>query len=108
MVRSAQLCRPGEPCLNAANPRLTYGAVAFDLWTDGVDDIAGTASFNAWSSAISTGGFAVVAPGGSDASNTISVNSAEWAVTPAMGVMVVSPDNKSGADEAQLIPVKIK
>ena len=38
----------------------------------------------------------------------IQVNSAEWALTPALGVMVVTTDNNSGPDEAQLIGVKIK
>ena len=38
----------------------------------------------------------------------IQIDSAEWARTPAKGVMIVTLDNKSGADEAQLIDVKIK
>jgi hypothetical protein len=61
-----------------------------------------------WASAISQGGFATVAPGGTDATNVIAVDSAEWALTPAKGLMIVTYDNKSGADEAQLIDVKIK
>ena len=35
-VLSSQLCRAGEPCLNAANPRFTYQAVSFDLNEGGV------------------------------------------------------------------------
>src|SRR5438552_7688955 len=31
VVRSGRLCRSGEPCLSAANPRLTYQAFGFDL-----------------------------------------------------------------------------
>ena len=67
-----------------------------------------SAKFNVWSSAVSTGGFAIVAPGGSDASNAIAVNSAELALTPALGVMVVTLDNASGEPEAQLIDLKLK
>jgi len=112
-VLSTALCRTTplpngklEPCLSqASNPRFTYHAVSFDLISGVAKEVAGTAKFNAWSSSISTGGFATVAPGATDTSNTISVNSAEWALTPALGVMVVSTDNKSGAGEAQLIPV---
>ena len=55
-----------------------------------------------------TGGFAVVSPGGSDASNAIAVNSAEFALTPALGLMVVTLDNASGEPEAQLIDLKLK
>ncbi len=105
---SSQLCRSGEPCLSAANPRITYHAVSFDLNSGGVDEVAGVARYNAWSSAISQGGFATVAPGATDRSNVISVNSAEWALTPAKGLMIVTLDNKSGPDEAQLIDVDPK
>jgi minor extracellular serine protease Vpr len=107
-VLASQLCRAGEPCLNAANPRITYGATSFDLQNGGIDPVDGTAKFNVWTSSISTGGFASVAPGGSDSSNVIAIDSVEWALTPALGVMVVSTDNKSGKDEAQLLDVKIK
>jgi subtilisin family serine protease len=107
-VLTSQLCRTGEPCLKAANPRITYHATGFDVINGGGIDVPGVAKFNVWSSSISQGGFAVVAPGGSDTSTTIAVNSAEFAVTPATGVMVVTLDNASGAPEAQLIPVTLK
>jgi hypothetical protein len=38
----------------------------------------------AWSSAISQGGFVTVAPGATDATTVISVNSAESRLTPAL------------------------
>jgi hypothetical protein len=105
-VLSSQLCRKGEPCLSAASPRLTYHAVSFNLLNGGSKVVAGSAKYNAWSSSISQGDFVTVAPGASDSSVVISVNSAEAARTPALGLMVVTLDNKSGPDEAQLIPVK--
>ena len=40
--------------------------------------------------------------------NTIAVNSAEWSKTPAKGLMIVTFDNASGEDEAQLIDVTVK
>ncbi len=43
---------------------------------------------------------------GATATEPISINAAEWALTPALGLMVVTTDNKAGADEAQLIKVK--
>jgi hypothetical protein len=105
-ILSNQLCRAGEPCLNAANPRFTYSAVSFDVTeTAPPDEVEGSAKYNAWSPAISTGGFQTVAPGGT-AQETISVNAAEWALTPALGLMVTTVDNKSkNGGEAQTIPV---
>jgi hypothetical protein len=115
-VRSSQLCRSGEPCLcNSVcpagvppNPRLTYRAESVDLVNGGKKVVAGKAKYNAWSSAISQGGFVTVAPGASDATTVISVNSTESKFTPALGLMVVTFDNKSGADEAQLIRVDVR
>jgi subtilisin family serine protease len=121
-VRSSQLCRTGEPCLcNSVcpagvppNPRLTYRAESLDLVNGGKKVVAGSAKYNPWSSSISfkqgaePGGFATVAPGATDATVNVSVNSAESKLTPALGVMVVTFDNKSGADEAQLIRVDTK
>ena len=108
-VLSTQLCRVNEPCLSKlTNPRLTYHAESFDLVNGGNKVVAGSAKYNAWSSSISQGGFVTVAPGATDATTVISVNSAESALTPALGVMVVTFDNKSGADEAQLIKVDAK
>ena len=107
-VLSSRLCRTNEPCLSAANPRITYHVNAFDLNTGASKAVAGSAKYNAWTSAISQGGFATVAPGGSDTSTTIAINSAEWAKTPALGLIVVTLDNASGENEAQLIDVSVK
>jgi hypothetical protein len=43
--------------------------------------------------------------GGSDSSTVIQVNSAEFLLTPANGLMIVTLHNPSGADEAQLLEV---
>ena len=103
---SSQLCRTGEPCLNAANPRLAYSAIGFDVTeTAAPDEVDGIAKFNAWSSSISQGGFATVQPNGT-ATVPISKNAAEWAQTPALGLMIVTLDNKAGVDEAQTIRVR--
>jgi len=106
-VLSSQLCRTNEPCLSAANPRISYGITAYDLVNGGVDNAKGTAKYNVWSSAISQGGFVeALAPRGVDTSTVITVNAAEWKVTPAKGVMIVTLDNESGEKEAQLIDVQ--
>ena len=121
-VLSSQLCRSGEPCLCKSvcpvgvppNPRFTYHVAGHDLVKGGSKVIARSAKYNPWSSSISfkqgviEGGFATVAPGATDATVRISVNSAESKLTPALGLMVITIDNKSGADEAQLIRVDVK
>jgi hypothetical protein len=70
--------------------------------------VAGKAKYNPWLPSISQGDFVTVAPGATDASVTVTVNSAEAKLTPALGMMVVTFDNKSGADEAQLIKVDVR
>jgi minor extracellular serine protease Vpr len=107
-VLSSALCRAGEPCLNGTtNARISYHAVSFDVANGGVDEVDGTARYNPWHEAITTGGFAAgVAPGASDSSNNVAIDSAEWALTPAMGLMIVTLDNKNGTDEAQLVGLK--
>jgi subtilisin family serine protease len=105
-IRSAQLCRPGLPCLNAASPRFTYAAYGFDLTDTYTDDTSsGTARYNAWTPAIGPFAFGEVAPNAT-ATEPVSINAAEWAQTPALGLMVVTQDNKAGGDEADLVKVK--
>ena len=106
-VLRTQLCRTGEPCLSSSNPRIRYETVAFDLTNDGVDPMSGTGSFNAFSSSITTGAFIPVNPGQTDTTD-ITVDPAEWALTPAKGAMVVVLDNESGKSETDLLEVKIK
>jgi minor extracellular serine protease Vpr len=103
-VLSSQLCRTGQPCLAAANPRLTYHAFGFDIISDFVDVVAGSAKYNAWSSSISQGDFAVV-PVGASVAVPITITPAEWAQTPALGTMIVTLDNKAGKEEAALLPL---
>jgi minor extracellular serine protease Vpr len=106
-ILSSQLCRSTKFCLSATNPRLTYHIVSFDIVNGGSKAVPGLAKYNPWGSAVSDGGFAgAVAPGATDnTSVVISVNSAEAAKTPPLGVMVVTFDNKAGKDEAELIPL---
>jgi len=106
-ILNTQLCRTGEPCLSAANPRLSYHIDSFDLAEGTVDSVPGVGRFNAWSSSISQGDFATV-PKGASATVPISINPAEWALTPALGVMVVALDNRAGQNEAALLPLALR
>jgi len=100
----SQLCEAGSPCLSAGNPRLTYRVEAFSR--DGSeDDAVGPGSYNAFTPAISNGMYDTVAPGGT-ALESLTIDTTEGALTPFLGVMVVTHDNKLPA-EAQLISVPL-
>ena len=87
--------------LSPTNPRFSYQAFAFNF--EGGEQVGGTAKFNAFTPAISTGQFVSVPPNGT-ATVPVSINTAEWAITKPLGVMVVSQDNVNGAPQADLIP----
>jgi subtilisin family serine protease len=87
--------------LTLSNPRLTYKANSWNQ--DNVfNAVPGVASFNAFSPAISNGDYVPLVPGAS-ASVPVTLNPAEWALTPALGVMVVDQENHSGAAQAALL-----
>jgi subtilisin family serine protease len=101
-IDTAQLCEAGSACLNAGNPRFSYTAVWYDRAI--VPDAAsGEGHFNPFTPAISNGISDTVAPGGS-ANNPVSINAAERALTPFLGLMVVASENALPA-QAQLITV---
>ena len=107
-VLTSQLCRTGEPCLSAANPRITYHATGFDVVNGGGIDVPGVAKFNVWSSASARAAsrsshLAAPMPATQSPSIRLSLR-----LTPALGVMVVTLDNASGEPEAQLIDLKLK
>ena len=103
-VDFSQLCDAGSPCLSAANPRFSYTVESFGLTDQTSDTIAATAQFNAFAPSLSTGMFDPVAPNAT-ASETVTLDSAEWQKTPSLGLMIVTHDNPSGEDEAELINV---
>src|SRR5207237_2636163 len=106
-ILASQLCRAGQPCLSSGvNPRLTYHAFGFDLLSNFVDAVAGTAKYNAYSSAISQGDFVTV-PKGASGTVPVTVNPTEWAQTPALGEMIVTLDNSAGKGEAALLPLTL-
>ncbi len=107
-ILSSQLCRAGEPCLSAANPRFTYNAVGFDLNEEEEDDMPLSAWFNPWTPAIFTDNefdFLTVDPDDS-ATTDVTIDRPEWNSTPARGLMVIVNDNTSGEAEAELIEVR--
>jgi len=87
--------------LTAASPRFKYTVNYFG--TDGFGaQLPGVGSFNAFTPAVTFSAAPAVPVNGSG-SATYSVNAAELVNTPALGVMVVAPDNVSGAAQAVLL-----
>ena len=106
-MRSAQLCRTGEPCLNAANPRFGYSAIGFDVTeTAAPDPVDGIATLQRVVELDQHGRVRRRARRTPPSNVPITKNAAEWAQTPALGLMIVTSDNKAGTDEAQTIKVK--
>lgn len=99
-----QLCTTAGACLSASNPRFSYSAVGYGLIDGSTDSVTGSARFNAVTPSLSTGMFDEVAPEDTVA-QTVTYDAAEFAETPALGLMVLSHDNPA-ADEAQLIRVR--
>jgi subtilisin family serine protease len=91
--------------LTAESPRFNYSVSAFDLSSADTDSTNGLSSFNAFSSAVSQGDLVSLAPGATEYV-PVSLDTAEQAITPALGHMIVTLDNKSGAREAALIPLR--
>jgi hypothetical protein len=95
--------------LTAAHPRFTYSAMSSDVRGDrgyASDSVAGPAAFNAFTPAIKSGLPSYAVAPGATITATISINQAESDRTPALGLMVVTADNRSGAAQAQLIPIR--
>jgi len=89
--------------LTTASPAITYTETTTNLFNGSTETLPGSASFNAFAPAISSG-FYVTLPPNTHASVPVAIDPAQWQKTPAKGVMVVVEDNRSGAQQAVLLP----
>ena len=89
--------------ITSASPKFSYSITGFDLGNGTVDAVPGAAPFNAFAPSVSNGQFFSLASG-AKATLPLSVNIAGQKATPALGWMVVSLDNRNGADQAGFIP----
>ncbi len=88
------------------NPRFSYAAASFDNNTGVGDVLPGVAKFNAFSSTIGNGTYVSLGAGAGTTNVPVSYNSAEAAITPTLGSMVVSNNNSiSHGGQAALIPL---
>ena len=101
---SSQLLRPGLAVPLGGNPRFTYSVQSFGLTDDTSDTIDATALFNPFTPALSTGMFDTVAPN-AQRDGDRDGQSGRVGVHAGARLMVVTHENPSGQDEAQLIPV---
>jgi minor extracellular serine protease Vpr len=90
--------------LSPAQPSFSYSVQFYNDYDGSGGAMPGTAAFNAFAPAISNAMFVPVAPSAS-ATVPVSIDRSRWAATPALGLMVVTTDNFSGASQAHLLPV---
>jgi minor extracellular serine protease Vpr len=88
--------------ITTSNPRFSYVAQTADTLTGNTDTITTPARFNAFNNSISTGAFDLLPPGAS-ASETITIDRTEFALTPALGAMVVSLENLTKENSQALL-----
>jgi minor extracellular serine protease Vpr len=87
--------------ISPTHPRFTYKMNAFDA-TGAGESLTGTAKFNAFTPAVSNALFVPVEPN-TTLEVPVAVDPVEFKLTPALGFMVVTEDNLSGASEAALL-----
>ena len=90
--------------LSPSSSAFSYQVQFFNNYYGTVGLVPGVASFDVFNPSISNAMFVTVAPGAT-ASVPFQVVPAQWAKTPALGLMVVTQDNRSGGSQAHLLRV---
>jgi subtilisin family serine protease len=86
------------------HPRFSYSAASY--FPNGAPaPLPGTASFNAFAPSITNAIYPPSIPPNGTATVPVSLDPVEWATTPALGLMVVTQDNRAGAAQARLFRV---
>jgi hypothetical protein len=97
--------RASDLGITSAAPAFSYTTTAFNNLDGSGAGLPGTGVFNAFTPALSVAPLGPVAPN-AVVQTTVTVNPAQWANTPAAGLMVVVPDNPAGQSQAQIIPAQ--
>jgi minor extracellular serine protease Vpr len=92
--------------LSPSSPGFSYQVQYFNNFYGTTGLVPGTASFDAFNPSISNAMFVPVAPGAT-ASVPFQVAPALFRKTPALGLMVVTQDNRSGGSQANLLRVRL-
>jgi subtilisin family serine protease len=95
--------------LTSGKGSFSYGLTAFDLREDNTaqDDVDGTATFDAYAPAQSTGDFLELAPGGGPTRLGLTVDAARFSRAPSQGWLVVTLDDRNGSAQADRIPFSL-
>jgi hypothetical protein len=88
--------------LSPSSSKFSYRVQFFNNYYGTAGQVPGTASFDVFNPAISTGMFVPVAPG-AHVNVPFQVDRAQLAKTPVRGLMVVTEDNLSGGSQANLL-----
>ncbi|MBS0394207.1 MAG: S8 family serine peptidase [Proteobacteria bacterium] len=88
--------------ISAASPLFSYSVQYFDNENGAGYAMPGTATFNAFSPSITNAAYYTV-PAGVSGTVPVAIDPTQWATSPALGLMIVSQDNGSGASQAQLL-----
>ena len=97
--------RASDLGLSPAHPSFAYAEQHFSGLDGSSAAMPGSATFNAYTPSLSVSyAGAAIAPK-SNAAATVSIDVAEWARTPSLGLMIVGQDNLAGKAQAQLIKV---
>ncbi|MGH8180150.1 MAG: hypothetical protein ACRETR_04135, partial [Steroidobacteraceae bacterium] len=89
--------------MTSSSPAITYTETTTNLFDGTSETLPGSASFNPFAPAVSSG-FFVTLPPNSHAAVPVALDPAQSKITPAKGWMVVVEDNLSGARQAVLLP----
>jgi len=95
--------------ITSGSPRFSYKVTGYDLvQTLASDSFTSWAKYNAFGSTITDGQYIGPFAPNATAAVPFSVNTTEMALTPALGLMVVTQDNKNGESEANLVRIDVK
>ena len=90
--------------LHAANTSFNYAVAGFSVYTGGQTDATSTAAYDVAKPGVSSGEFSALAAGGSDTLQ-LAVDLDKLQSAPALGWLVVSTDDPSGAAMADEVPI---
>jgi subtilisin family serine protease len=88
--------------VTAANPAFSYQVQYFNNLSGAGYAMPGSAAFNAFTPSITNAAYYTV-PAGASGTVPVAIDPTQWATTPALGLMIVSQDNASGAPQAELL-----